>query len=124
MDADRPPSTGSSICSPTGLAAALDYDVIFSCVDRPWPRAVRNTLAYTDLIPVINGGIAIDIFETGEMRGATRRAQTATPGVPFLACSGQIDMSEVALDMSVRLVGKVLEVVQREGEIPPTANHD
>ena len=89
-----------TVCSPTGLAAALDYDVIFSCVDRPWPRAVLNTLAYADLIPVIDGGIAIDTLATGSMRGATRRAQTVTPRRPCLACSGQINMSEVALEMS------------------------
>lgn len=89
-----------SVCTPSGLAEALDYDIIFSCVDRPWPRAALNTLAYADLIPVIDGGIAIDSFETGGMRGATRRVQTVTPGRPCLACSGQIDMSEVALEMS------------------------
>jgi hypothetical protein len=63
-------------------------------------RAVLNALAYADLIPVIDGGIAIDTLETGGMRGATRRAQTVTPGRPCLACSGQINMSEVALEMS------------------------
>ncbi|HEY7044429.1 MAG TPA: ThiF family adenylyltransferase, partial [Nocardioidaceae bacterium] len=90
----------TSVCSPAGQAAALDYDVIFSCVDRPWPRAVLNSLAYADAIPVIDGGIAIDTFDTGGMRGATRRTQIATPGAPCLSCSGQIEMSEVTLEMS------------------------
>jgi hypothetical protein len=105
-----------SVCSPTGLADALDYDVIFSCVDRPWPRAVLNTLAYADLIPVIDGGIAIDVFESGGMRGSTRRAQTATPGMPCFACTGQIDMTEVALEMSDDLDDP--EYIRRAGRDP------
>ena len=90
----------NTVTSPEGLKVALDYDVVFSCVDKPWPRAVLNTLAYADLIPVIDGGIAIDTFANGALRGATRRSQVAVPGQPCLACSRQINMSDVALDMN------------------------
>lgn len=88
-----------SVCTPAGLGTALDYDVIFSCVDRPWPRAVLNALAYADLIPVIDGGIAIDAFDDGAgIRNATWRSHVLRPGRPCLGCNRQLDLAAVQLD--------------------------
>jgi len=91
-----------SVCEPVGLAAALDYDQIISCVDRPWPRAVLNATAYRDLIPVIDGGIAVDVFPDPDagMRNATWRSHVLRPGRPCMACNHQLDLGTVAADMS------------------------
>lgn len=59
-----------------------------------------NTIAYADLSPVIEGGIGIETFESGQMRGATRRVQTATPERPCMLCSGQLPPAQVTLDQN------------------------
>lgn len=87
-----------SVCEPAGQAVALDYDLIFSCVDRPWARAVLNVLAYSDLIPTIDGGLHIDPFPDGGMRNATWRSHVIRPGRPCLACNRQLDPGQVAID--------------------------
>lgn len=87
-----------SISDPVGVLAALDYDVIFSCVDAPWPRAVLNAIAYADLIPVIDGGIALDTLPDGRMRNGIWRAHTIVSGRPCMVCLGQLVLGEVTLD--------------------------
>jgi molybdopterin-synthase adenylyltransferase len=87
-----------SVCEPDGLATALDYDIIISCVDRPWARGVLNSVAYADLVPVLEGGIGIDAFDDGQMRNAVWRTHLATPGQPCLVCNRQLDPAHIQSD--------------------------
>ncbi|MGA7087945.1 MAG: ThiF family adenylyltransferase [Candidatus Dormiibacterota bacterium] len=92
-----------SLLTKSGLAEALDCDVLLSCVDRPWPRFLLNTIAYSHLVPVVDGGILARVKPDGTPLHVTWRIHTVGPSRGCLVCIGALRMSDVALDMDGKL---------------------
>ena len=80
--------------------AALDCDILFSCVDRPVARDVLNYIAEAHLIPVIDGGIAVETDNWEErLSSAHWRAHIITPYHQCLRCSRQYNSSLVVMEL-------------------------
>lgn len=87
-----------SVVEAEGYRAALDSDVIFSCVDRPRARHILNHLAYAHLVPVIDGGIGPRFKPSGGFTGVDWQLQTGGPRRPCLECLGTYDQADVSTE--------------------------
>ncbi len=93
-----------SICEERGFTASLDCDVLFSCVDRPWPRQVINFISYGHLIPAIDGGILVRSNKNNtRLIGADWKVHTVGYGRPCLECLGQYKTSNAILEKDGKL---------------------
>lgn len=93
-----------SICEEKGYNASLDCDVLFSCVDRPWPRQVINFISYGHLLPVIDGGILVRSNKNNtKLIGADWKVQTIGYDRSCLECLGQYKTANAILEKDGKL---------------------
>ena len=89
-----------SVQQESAYKAALDCDLLFSCVDRPVARDVLNYLATAHLIPVVDGGVAVETKPVNDkLLSAHWRAHIVTPYHRCMRCNGQYDSSMVVMEL-------------------------
>ena len=89
-----------SIHNVAAYKAVLDCDILFSCVDRPVARDVLNHIAQAHLIPVIDGGVAVEVDEKKDrLLSAHWRAHLVTPYHQCLRCADQYNSSMVVMEL-------------------------
>ena len=99
---------GIEIHHSAAYRAALDCDIILSCVDRPIGRDVLNYIAQAHLIPVIDAGVAVEAYRSPRrFFSAHWRAHIVTPEHQCLRCTGQYNSGDVVSELDGSLADPV-----------------
>ena len=89
-----------SIHTPNAYLAALDCDLILSCVDRPVARDVLNHIANAHMIPVIDCGVDVSpLNRHQQFDNAHWRTHIVTPYHQCLRCNGQYNTGMVVTEL-------------------------
>ena len=89
-----------SVHDEAAYRAALDCDMLFSCVDRPVARDVLNYLGTAHLIPVVDGGVDVETKPIDDtLLSAHWRAHIVTPYHRCMRCNGQYNSSMVVMEL-------------------------
>lgn len=81
---------------------ALDCDFIFCCADKPRARYILNHIAYSHLIPIVNGGILAEVI--GEkLQFADWELSLIAPDRPCMQCLKSYKSSDVMLEVEGKL---------------------
>ncbi len=86
------------IQSQSAFRLALDCDIIFSCVDKPLARDILNHIAYAHLIPVIDGGIAVN-KRYDKFSDARWSSHIISYGRKCMLCRKQYTTSDVSMEL-------------------------
>lgn len=81
---------------------ALDCDLIFCCADKPRGRYILNHIAYSHLIPVINGGILAEVGDE-KLQFADWELSLIAPNRPCMHCLEAYKSSDVILEIEGKL---------------------
>ena len=101
-------AVGMEIQHSTAYRAALDCDIILSCVDRPIGRDVLNYIAQAHMIPVIDAGVAVESYrDPRRFFSAHWRAHIVTAEHQCLRCSGQYTSGDVVAELDGSLADPV-----------------
>lgn len=95
-------SVPKNIADKEAYNKALDCDFIFCCADKPRARYILNHIAYSHLIPVVNGGILADVKDE-ELQFADWELSIHAPNRPCMQCLEAYTSSDVMLELEGKL---------------------
>ena len=106
-----------SVCAARAYRFAADADVIVCCVDNAEAREVLNHIAYSNCLPLIDGGVLVDSRE--RLLSAKWRVHLVGPDMRCLRCRGQYTSSDARDErLGIRRRGRYIEDGVDDGPEP------